>query len=142
MESNANPELEEQMKNIRWFFRTEDPSAWNYSILALSIVGLLIGVFILARNMTANRKRKRDGLHSTASMDMNSTGLEAKQATVFLKENDSPLRQDLELDKGHEAGEIVVEWKDGNVTSLYTDVATSEVNRWEQHLVVKRSGDV
>lgn len=142
MESSTNPELEEQMKNIQWFFRTEDPSAWNYSILGLSIVALLIGVIILARNMVSNRKRKHDMLYAPASMDMKSTELDPKQATVLLTEDDSALRQDLGLDKGREAGDIVVEWKDGNVTSLYRDMATSEVNRWEHHIVVQKSGNV
>lgn len=126
MESSVNTELEEQMNNIRWFYRTEDPSAWNYSILALSLVGLLLGVFILARNMITNRKRKHDILYTPAAMDMKSTGLEPKQATVLLTEDNSPLRQDLGLDDP-EAGDIVVEWKDGNITSLYREVVTNNV---------------
>ncbi|ETE67833.1 Organic solute transporter subunit beta [Ophiophagus hannah] len=45
----------EMLQELLWFFRREDPSAWNYSILVLSVLVLLIGVVLLGANIRANR---------------------------------------------------------------------------------------
>nr|XP_004999218.1 neuroblastoma-amplified sequence isoform X2 [Cavia porcellus] len=46
------------LEEMIWFFRVEDAAAWNYSILALTAVVVAFSLFLLVRNVQANRNRK------------------------------------------------------------------------------------
>ncbi|KFQ22122.1 Organic solute transporter subunit beta, partial [Merops nubicus] len=105
----------EELEELLWFFRREDPSRWNYSILALSSLALVLGLLLLAVNITRNRKRKihLDGQAARAAE------LEATQALV-------PVQQELQA-QDQKAGDVVVQWKDGTITSLFTESSEDPV---------------
>ncbi|XP_005393784.1 PREDICTED: organic solute transporter subunit beta [Chinchilla lanigera] len=49
---------QELLEEMIWFFRVEDASAWNYSILVLTAVVVALSLFLLVRSIQANRNRK------------------------------------------------------------------------------------
>ncbi|XP_023568372.1 organic solute transporter subunit beta [Octodon degus] len=49
---------QELLEEMIWFFRVEDASAWNYSVLALTVVVVTFSLFLLVRSIQANRNRK------------------------------------------------------------------------------------
>ncbi|ELW71293.1 organic solute transporter subunit beta [Tupaia chinensis] len=49
---------QELLEEMVWFFRVEDASPWNYSILALAAVVFVISVVLLGRDIQTNRNRK------------------------------------------------------------------------------------
>ncbi|XP_076984338.1 organic solute transporter subunit beta [Tamandua tetradactyla] len=49
---------QELLEEMLWFFRVEDASPWNYSILALAAVVVTISIVLLGRSILANRNRK------------------------------------------------------------------------------------
>uniref|UniRef100_A0A8C9QIC2 Solute carrier family 51 subunit beta n=1 Tax=Spermophilus dauricus TaxID=99837 RepID=A0A8C9QIC2_SPEDA len=49
---------QELLEEMVWVFRVEDGSPWNYSILALSAVVMVISLALLGRSIQANRNRK------------------------------------------------------------------------------------
>ncbi|XP_062946110.1 organic solute transporter subunit beta [Cynocephalus volans] len=49
---------QELLKEMLWFFRVEDATPWNYSILALAAVVVVISSILLGRSIQANRNRK------------------------------------------------------------------------------------
>ncbi|XP_044518357.1 organic solute transporter subunit beta [Gracilinanus agilis] len=48
----------EELEEILWFYRTEDSTPWNIAVLVLSSAVLILSVFLLGRNIMANRNRK------------------------------------------------------------------------------------
>ncbi|NXC18373.1 OSTB protein, partial [Corythaeola cristata] len=46
---------QEELEALLWFFRREDPSVWNYFILVLSFVTMILGLSLLAINVVRNR---------------------------------------------------------------------------------------
>ncbi|NWX49143.1 OSTB protein, partial [Steatornis caripensis] len=112
---------EEELEELLWFFRREDPSTWNYSILALSFVAMILGLLLLAINIVRNRKRKIH-MYREAVQTAQQAELEAKQALMHVQEYspDEPRKQELEP-QDPRSGEVMVQWKDGTVSSLYTE---------------------
>ncbi|KFW65360.1 Organic solute transporter subunit beta, partial [Pygoscelis adeliae] len=111
---------QEELEELLWFFRREDPSTWNYSVLALSFVALILGLLLLAINIVRNRKRKihmyREAVQTTQQAE-----LEAKQALMPVQEySPAELQKQEPVLQDQRSGEVVVQWKDGTVTSLYT----------------------
>ncbi|XP_012614202.1 organic solute transporter subunit beta [Microcebus murinus] len=49
---------QELMEEMLWFFRVEDASPWNYSMLALAAVVVVISMVLLGRSIQANRNQK------------------------------------------------------------------------------------
>ncbi|KFV90741.1 Organic solute transporter subunit beta, partial [Eurypyga helias] len=111
----------DQLEELLWFFRREDPSTWNYSILALSFVAMILGLLLLAINITRNRKRKIH-MYMEAMQSSQEAEVEAKQALMPVQEYspDEPQKQELGAQE-QRSGDVVVQWKDGTVTSLYTE---------------------
>ncbi|XP_060116162.1 organic solute transporter subunit beta [Heteronotia binoei] len=124
---SPHPEMDlmipETLQDMIWFFRTEDSSIWNYYILSLSLAVLLLGVMLLAINVVANRNRKATLSHCEEYRDTQPNGTEMKQGFVSLKEE---VTAESLLPKVQNAGEVTVQWKDGNVTTLYTDAAEED----------------
>ncbi|XP_030045618.1 organic solute transporter subunit beta [Microcaecilia unicolor] len=116
---------EEELQQLLWIYRTQDPSAWNYSMLAISLAGLFLGLLILGMNIMANRNQKIVNRYKTELEATRTMGAE-KQATLTLKDDDS-LKQDPFLDTVQTQGKITVRWKDGHVTSLYKDTLEETV---------------
>ncbi|XP_040455783.1 organic solute transporter subunit beta [Falco naumanni] len=111
---------QEELEELLWFFRREDPSTWNYSILALSFVAMILGLVLLAINIVRNRKRKR--MYREAVQTAQQAELEAKQALMPVQEYSPAEPQKQEpAPQEQRSGEVMVQWKDGTVTSLYTE---------------------
>ncbi|NWH45568.1 OSTB protein, partial [Fregata magnificens] len=112
---------QEELEELLWFFRTEDPSTWNYSILVLSFVAMILGLVLLAINIVQNRKRKIDIYREAVQMAQQAE-LEAKQALMPMQEYSpaEPRKQEL-VPQDQKSGEVMVQWKDGTITSLYTE---------------------
>ncbi|XP_074863214.1 organic solute transporter subunit beta [Carettochelys insculpta] len=128
---NTTPRMamsQEQLQAMLWFFRREDSSTWNYSILVLALVVLCLGLLLLGINIMANRKRKMTAMYKQATGPAKPADPEAKPAFVDLKEdsNLNPLTQRL-MPVEHKPGEVLVQWKDGNVTTLYADMPEEDV---------------
>ncbi|XP_027735007.1 organic solute transporter subunit beta [Empidonax traillii] len=112
---------QQQLEELLWFFRREDPSTWNYSVLALSLATFILGLVLLTINIVRNRKRKilmsRDAGQTPLQAE-----LDAKKALIPAQEYrpDEPQKQE-PVPQDQRPGDVVVQWKDGTVTSLYTD---------------------
>ncbi|NXO60043.1 OSTB protein, partial [Aramus guarauna] len=112
---------QEELEELIWFFRREDPSAWNYSVLVLSFVAMALGLFLLAINVVRNRKRKMH-VYRGAEQTVQQAELEAKQALMPVQEYSPAMPQKQEpVPQDQGSGDVVVYWKDGNITSLYTE---------------------
>ncbi|XP_040824388.1 organic solute transporter subunit beta-like [Ochotona curzoniae] len=57
---------QELLAEMLWFFRMEDATPWNYSILALTVVVVGLSMFLLIRNIQGNRNRKMQQLEKAA----------------------------------------------------------------------------
>ncbi|OBS72993.1 hypothetical protein A6R68_12447 [Neotoma lepida] len=56
----ASPEVpQELLEEMIWFFRVEDAAPWNYSILVLAVLVVVISMVLLRRSILANRNRKK-----------------------------------------------------------------------------------
>ncbi|NXE12993.1 OSTB protein, partial [Lophotis ruficrista] len=112
---------QEELEELLWFFRREDPSMWDYSMLALSFVAMILGLLLLAINVARNRKRKIH-MYREAAQSAQQAELQAKQALMTMQEDSSAEPQKLEaVPQDERSGEVMVQWKDGTVTSLYTE---------------------
>ncbi|KFV69936.1 Organic solute transporter subunit beta, partial [Dryobates pubescens] len=113
---------QEELEELLWFFRSEDPSSWNYSILVLSSVAMILGLVLLTINIARNRKRKLLTYQEAAQMTQQAE-MEAKQALMPVQQENSPseLEKQEPVPQDQRSGDVVVQWKDGTVTSLYTD---------------------
>ncbi|NXU47883.1 OSTB protein, partial [Turnix velox] len=110
-----------ELEELLWFFRREDPSAWNYSVLALSFVAMILGLLLLSINVMRNRKRKiykvSGGEETTQKAE-----LEVKQALMPVQDYSpaEPQKQEV-VSQDQKSGDVMVQWKDGTVTSLYAE---------------------
>ncbi|XP_059714660.1 organic solute transporter subunit beta [Haemorhous mexicanus] len=117
----------EQLEELLWFFRREDPSTWNYSILALSLATMILGLVLLTINIVRNRKRKILVSGETAQTTQEAD-LDAKQALMPVQEYNlaEPLKQQ-PGPQDQRPGDVMVQWKDGTVTSLYTEMSEEAI---------------
>ncbi|KAM7102617.1 organic solute transporter subunit beta [Ciconia maguari] len=124
-EDNATLALgidQEKLEELLWFFRTEESSTWNYSVLALSFVAMILGLVLLAINIVQNRRRKIY-MYREAVQTAQQAELEAKQALKPVQEySPAELRREEPVPQDERSGEVVVQWKDGTFTSLYTEI--------------------
>ncbi|KAM4675022.1 organic solute transporter subunit beta isoform 1-T2 [Discoglossus pictus] len=126
-EVSPTPSLaEKKLKRALYFFRTGDLTSWNYAILALSFVGLFLGLFLLSRNIMANRKRKMIAMYQQSGTTADTAEEDNKQAFVIL-EKDGSSQDDNLLKKELMPGDIAVQWKDGQLTSLFLDAPEADV---------------
>ncbi|XP_053933354.1 organic solute transporter subunit beta [Cuculus canorus] len=118
---------QEELEELLWFFRTEDPTAWNYSVLVLSFVAMIVGLLLLAINIVRNRKRK---IHIYRQMlqTAQQAELKAKQALMPVQEySPGELQKQEPLLQDQRSGGVMVHWKDGTITSLYTGSTEDDV---------------
>ncbi|NWW44536.1 OSTB protein, partial [Pedionomus torquatus] len=108
-----------ELEELLWFFRREDPSSWNYSVLAISLVAMILGLLLLSINIVRNRKRKMD-TYTGAEQTVQQGELEAKRALMSMQEYGlaEPEKQE-PVPQDQRSGDVVVQWKDGTITSLY-----------------------
>lgn len=132
-EANENnpaiTEMSEQQKKMQkaiYFFRIGDLTVWNYVILALAFFGLFLGLFLLSKNILNNRKRKMIALYQAKMSDKQPEEADEKRAVVTLEKDDSP-DEHTALKKEPQPGDIEVQWKDGQITSLFRHMPEEDV---------------
>ncbi|XP_034986938.2 organic solute transporter subunit beta [Zootoca vivipara] len=123
-ENSGKPETEEMpsamLQELLWFFRREESTTWNYCILGLSVLVLLVGIVLLWKNIAANRAQKVALLHQEGYVASQPDETEMNQAFVPLKEhNNSGSPTENFLPKVENAGQVTIHWKDGNVTTMF-----------------------
>ncbi|XP_078097450.1 organic solute transporter subunit beta [Mustelus asterias] len=133
--------LEETTTAKQLPYPMEDSTNWNYAMLVLAFIALFLGFLILTLCSRANRKRKMKALN-----ELNAAGSEPVQKMMVqhANETDNSAETDQMLQTKNQAyvfldqvphssspkispkpGEVVIEWKDGNISSLFT-VATED----------------
>ncbi|NWI53438.1 OSTB protein, partial [Calyptomena viridis] len=118
---------QQQLEELLWFFRREDPSTWNYSVLALSLATLILGLLLLAINIVRNRKRKIL-MNGEELQTVPQAELDAKQALIPAREHSPAEPQKQEpVPQDQRPGEVMVQWKDGTITSLYTGISEEAI---------------
>lgn len=140
MTGERNSTLAQQLS-----FPMEDPTNWNYAILALAFVVLFLAFLILAQNSRANRTRKMKALNGAAGRNETEADSTQKAMMQYVVEVDNLAETDQMLQSKPtyislnqvaqtsspkvlpKEGQILVEWKDGNIGFLYTDSKEDDV---------------
>ncbi|XP_012717087.2 solute carrier family 51 subunit beta [Fundulus heteroclitus] len=125
---------EKQRDYFRWLYRTEDSTIWTFVLLGLAFVCLLIGFLLLGMGTMANRTRKKIAKYKeAASLFKKDEGEELHVISDPRNNGTSSLPQDhtSSISEGDtnefKAGDIVVTWKDGNTSCLYSDHVVEEM---------------
>ncbi|XP_028362157.2 organic solute transporter subunit beta [Phyllostomus discolor] len=90
------------LEEMLWFFRVEDASPWNISILVLVGVVVVISIVLLGRNIKARRKQKKlppakqtpEALAETRTKDDNSVNIVRE---TLLSEKPDLAQEEIEL---------------------------------------------
>ncbi|XP_018427743.1 PREDICTED: organic solute transporter subunit beta [Nanorana parkeri] len=122
----AMSDEQKKLQKAIYFFRTGDLTTWNYVILALAFLGLFLGLFLLSKNILNNKKRKMIALYQMRMSGQQPEESDGKQAVVIL-ENDDPPEEYKALKNNPQPGDIEVQWKDGQVTSLFRQLPEEDV---------------
>lgn len=140
MTGERNSTLAQQLS-----FPMEDPTNWNYAILALAFVVLFLAFLILAQNSRANRTRKMKALNRAEGRNETEADSTQKAMMQYVVEVDNLAETDQMLQSKPtyislnqvaqtsspkvlpKEGQILVEWKDGNIGFLYTDSKEDDV---------------
>ncbi|XP_060797067.1 solute carrier family 51 subunit beta [Neoarius graeffei] len=129
---------EKERKYLRWYYRTEDATPWKFAMLVLSFVALLLGGVLCVMGTMNNKHRREIAKYKTTIAAYPATmkvEMEKLQVITEIKEdNDSYTgqTQDGQLDSKAplegaseteelKPGDIIVTWKDGNVSKLNSD---------------------
>ncbi|XP_028257976.1 uncharacterized protein LOC114433543 isoform X2 [Parambassis ranga] len=125
------PMTKEQRDYLCWYYRTEDPTTWKLVLLGLAFICLLLGFLLLGMGTMANKSRKKIAKYkAAASLVRKHEGEELQAISLLRGSNISPSGS---LGQGNKpsmsnrdiseltAGNIVVTWRDGNTSHLYSD---------------------
>ncbi|KAK3533952.1 hypothetical protein QTP70_034940, partial [Hemibagrus guttatus] len=129
---------EEQRDYLRWYYRTEDATPWKFAMLGLSLVALLLGCVLCVMGLMSNNHRREIAKYKTAIAASPTTAkveMDELQIITVTKEDqdsDTDPTQDIQLNSkatleevsetdALNPGDIMVTWKDGNVSKLYSD---------------------
>ncbi|XP_068597925.1 solute carrier family 51 subunit beta [Brachionichthys hirsutus] len=135
------PETEEQKEYLRWFYRTEDPATWNFVLLGLAFLCLLVGFLLLGMGAMANKNRKKIAKYKAAAvLAQRSAG---EELLVLPPVRDDGGGSSRSLLQGHKApsngevgelrtGDIVVSCKDGSTSYLFSDSPAEGVDQKEE----------
>ncbi|KAG8001044.1 hypothetical protein GBF38_004835 [Nibea albiflora] len=110
---------EEQREYLRWYYRTEDPSMWRFVLLGLAFICLLAGFMLLGMGTMANKNRKEISKYRAAAVAQKHEGAELLVISPH-RDDSKPSPSNGEVSE-LKAGNIVVTWKDGNTSCLYSD---------------------
>lgn len=141
---------EEEKEFLRWYYRTEDPTTWKFVLLGLAFVCLLVGFLLLGMGAMANKSRKKIAQYKAAASRFKKSGDEELQIISPLRDDcsskpppssSSPSSPHRLLQRNGEvndlrAGDIVVTWKDGNTSCLYSDHAPQVEQQMEEQVVM------
>ncbi|XP_041031135.1 solute carrier family 51 subunit beta isoform X2 [Carcharodon carcharias] len=138
-------EVEETTTTRQVPYPMEDPTNWNYAMLVLAFIALFLGFLILVLCSRANKKKKMKALNELESMNAKESEPVQKMMLQYSDEIDSPAETDqmlptketyISLDQvpqssspkiSPEPGQIVIEWKDGKISSLFLDAKEDHV---------------
>ncbi|XP_037305684.1 solute carrier family 51 subunit beta [Pungitius pungitius] len=126
---------DEQREYLRWYYRTEDATTWTFVLLGLSFVSLLVGFLLLGMGTMASKNRKKIAKYkAAAAVSDEGEALRIISALRGDSSKPSPLLDRLMTGNNGEmselkAGNIMVTWKDGNTSCLYSDPTTEEDKR-------------
>ncbi|KAK9543270.1 hypothetical protein VZT92_001061 [Zoarces viviparus] len=129
---------DEQREYLRWYYRTEDPTIWTFVLLGLAFVCLLVGFLLLGMGAIASKSRKKIAKYKAAA----GVAQKSEELRLILPLRDdssskaSPsLERPMTGNNGDvselKAGNIVVTWKDGNTSCLYSDPPAEEEKQEE-----------
>ncbi|XP_003901113.1 organic solute transporter subunit beta isoform X1 [Papio anubis] len=104
---------QELLEEMLWFFRVEDASPWNHSILALAAVVVMISMFLLGRSIQASRKQKMQPPEKE-----NPEVLHLDEARTKDHNNLNNLRETLLSEKPNSA-QVELELKERDVLSVF-----------------------
>ncbi|XP_066502983.1 solute carrier family 51 subunit beta isoform X2 [Hoplias malabaricus] len=131
---NGQAMTEEQREFLRWYYRTEDSTPWVFAILALSFVALLVGCVLLVVGMMGNRNRRKIAKYKAVAAASSSTNHKMEELQVIIHTKEDKNSFTAPMPNSHwdtepvggasetealKPGEIIVTWKDGNVSNLY-----------------------
>ncbi|XP_054475871.1 solute carrier family 51 subunit beta [Anoplopoma fimbria] len=141
---NAPAMTEEQREYLRWYYRTEDQATWKFVLLGLAFVCLLVGFLLLGMGAMANKNRKKIAKYKAAASAVAQKSEELEIILPLRDESSSKPSPSLDrLMQGNKpsttngevselkAGNIMVTWKDGNTSCLYSDRPAEEVKQEE-----------
>ncbi|TNN65383.1 Organic solute transporter subunit beta [Liparis tanakae] len=119
---------EEQREYLRWYYRSEDQTIWTFVLLGLAFVCLLIGFLLLGLGAMANKNRKKIAKYKAAAA-LSQKGEELLVISPHRDDNSCKPTPSLDRrmagnngDVGElKAGDIVVTWKNGNTSAMYSD---------------------
>ncbi|KAK2853423.1 hypothetical protein Q5P01_006084 [Channa striata] len=149
---------EEQKEYFRWYYRSEDSTTWTFVLLGLSFVCLLVGFLLLGMGAAANKSRKKIAKYKAAA-SLAQRGEREMLRIMSPLTNDSCSKPPAspsgytELQGNHfstcdrdanelRAGNIVVTWKDGNTSFLYSDPEVQEETKGEdEEKEVEKEGE-
>ncbi|XP_021482110.1 organic solute transporter subunit beta [Meriones unguiculatus] len=79
-EAAASPEVsQELLEEMVWVFRVEDAAPWNYSMLVLAVLVVVISMVLLRRSILSNRNRKKQPQDKEAPEDPHLHGSGTKE---------------------------------------------------------------
>ncbi|KAF0043582.1 hypothetical protein F2P81_004919 [Scophthalmus maximus] len=136
---------EEQKEYLRWYYRTEDSTTWKFVLLGLAFICLLVGFLLLGMGAMANKNRKKIAKYKAAASLVQKCGDEELRSNSQLRDdsNCTPPSPDTLLQGNKvsssngevnklEGGNVVLTWKDGNTSYLYSDPEVQEEDQEEK----------
>ncbi|XP_072421224.1 uncharacterized protein [Chiloscyllium punctatum] len=123
----------------------EDSTNWNYAMLALAFITLFLGFLILVLCSRANKKKKMKEVNELKNRSAAESEALQKTTTRYADEIDDPAETDQMLRAkqayisfeqvpkssspkiSSKPGEIMIEWKDGNISSLFMDAKEDDI---------------
>ncbi|XP_039988743.1 solute carrier family 51 subunit beta isoform X2 [Xiphias gladius] len=131
---------EEQREYLHWYYRTEDSTTWKFVLLGLAFICLLVGFLLLGMGAMANKNRKKIANYKVAASLAQKSGDDELHIISPLRDDSSkpppsspdrlllgnkPSSSNGEVNELR-AGNIVVTWKDGNTSCLYSNPEAQE----------------
>ncbi|XP_048471754.1 solute carrier family 51 subunit beta isoform X2 [Rhincodon typus] len=140
-----NTQVEETTTEKQQPYPMEDSTNWNYAMLVLAFIALFLGFLILVLCSRTNKKKKMKEVNELKNRRATESDPVQKTVAQYTDENDSSAETDqmLHTKQAHisfeqtsqnsspkissKPGEIMIEWKDGNISSLFMDAKEDDV---------------
>ncbi|XP_048418794.1 solute carrier family 51 subunit beta [Stegostoma tigrinum] len=140
-----NTKVEETTTEKQQPYPIEDSTSWNYAMLVLAFIALFLGFLILVLCSRANKKKKMKQVNELKNRHATESEPVQKTVAQYADENDNSTETDQMLHTKQayisfeqtsqnsspkispKPGEIMIEWKDGNISSLFMDAKEDDV---------------